>query len=503
MEKTKLLFLLMVLFSVFSCRNEGFYSEKTSQQNREFSYRIVDKKDIPGIINFVSVKTDNFKIPLKQTTVLNKTETAFGEVNTDYIIEAINEKNETYYVFSIIPSVESGSDVYNLEVRSEGDAPQTAKIMVYLPSEDWVLNGNGNFSVFSGKVKVYSEDGDLESSTSYFNGAGDCDDDPCPDCPGPANPPGNPGNGNGGNGGPPPPGGGNPPTGTGGPISYPDPGSPGNPAPGDPGTTSGGLPCYWKCIFDENGDCTMMECIEVVNPSRLMDPCSGSGMVNQAPQKTPCERVKKSTNDDKYKSNITTLKGKTGDSYESGFRLGNPVPGSGQSGTQSQLLQNRPGTKEVNMAIFSSTFAIMHTHYDGIYPIFSPGDILFFNQWIVWANNWNAIPTNTPKISLNDLTLTVVTSDGNYLLSFDGTDVGALPNYTQKEFDNLNKNYEKRLNETHTNGNFDMDKVEKEFLKFVKDKMNMSGLKLFKVGSNDTNTEIYLENGNRKTKQCP
>jgi len=46
-----------------------------------------------------------------------------------------------------------------------------------------------------------------------------------------------------------------------------------------------------------------------------------------------------------------------------------------------------------------------------------------------------------------------------------------------------------------------MEKVEKEFLKFVSDKMNMSGLKLFKV-ENMKNTEIYLENGNRKTKQC-
>ena len=222
------------------------------------------------------------------------------------------------------------------------------------------------------------------------------------------------------------------------------------------------------------------------------------------PVNNPCEKVKTSTDNTKYKSNLTTLQEKTGDNFESGFRLGTPVAGSGKTDTQNQILQNRPGTKEVDMKIFSNTFALMHSHYDGLFPIFSPGDILLFNQWIVWANSWNAVATNTPKIPLNNLTLTLVTSNGNYLLAFDGSTMMALPTYTRQQFDDLNTKYvEDYLNQTQTNGNFDMDKVEKEFLKFVKDKMNVTGLKLFKVSSSGTNTEIYIENGNRKTKQCP
>jgi hypothetical protein len=50
---------------------------------------------------------------------------------------------------------------------------------------------------------------------------------------------------------------------------------------------------------------------------------------------------------------------------------------------------------------------------------------------------------------------------------------------------------------------YNTDKLEKEFLKFVRDKMNMTGLKLFKVENNGKNTEIYLENGSRKTNPCP
>ncbi|UKB80225.1 hypothetical protein [Chryseobacterium sp. MEBOG07] len=219
---------------------------------------------------------------------------------------------------------------------------------------------------------------------------------------------------------------------------------------------------------------------------------------------TPCGKIKKSTYDESFKANITSLEEKTGLSYENGYRLG-----TSQTGTQNQLLQNRPGTTQVDVKFFPNTFAIQHTHYDGIYPIFSPGDILQFNQWIIWAKGWNDIPTNTPKIPLNYLTYTVVTSNGNYLMAFDGTDVVSLPNYTEKEFYDLNEKYKEKLNSAVKVTNvsqeviYDMEKLEKEFLKFVKDKMNMVGFKLFKINSDGTNTEIYLENENRKTKQCP
>lgn len=220
------------------------------------------------------------------------------------------------------------------------------------------------------------------------------------------------------------------------------------------------------------------------------------------PVNDACSKIMTTTNSVYYTSNINALQSKTGDSFESGFRMGNPMTAFGQTGIQNQILQNKPGTKEVDMKIFSNTFALMHSHYDGLFPIFSPGDILLFNNWKVWANSWNAVASNNPKIQLNNLTLTVVTSNRNYLLAFEGTSINPFPAYTNQQFDNLNNEYiYKYLNKTQANGNFDMEKVEKEFLKFVNDKMNMSGLKLFKV-ENMKNTEIYLENGNRKTKQC-
>jgi len=217
--------------------------------------------------------------------------------------------------------------------------------------------------------------------------------------------------------------------------------------------------------------------------------------------KDPCAKLKAQTKGTTFKSNITSLEGKTGDSYESGFRISNT--------SQNQILQNKPGTQQVNMTVFSNTVTLMHSHFDGLYPMFSPGDIIFFNQWIVWAQNWNAVPTNLPKIPLNNLTFTLVTSNGNYSFNFDGTSTTPLPNYTMQELEQLDKDYIKNLSKAATIGNvsgnvsYDMPKLEKEFLKFMSDKMNMSGLKLFRT-TDSGNTELSLNtNGTLKEKNCP
>jgi len=211
----------------------------------------------------------------------------------------------------------------------------------------------------------------------------------------------------------------------------------GHGTPGDNGGGGGGGRNEGGSGDDEEDDCNLdnKPFYKIVPGCDDDDDGSGEhgGMIDA------CAKIKTSTNDSKYKSNITTLQVKTGDSFESGFRLGSPVAGSGQTSTQNQILQNKPGTREVDMKIFSNTFALMHSHYDGLFPMFSPGDILLFNQWIVWANSWNAVATNTPKIPLNNLTLTLVTTDGNYLLAFDGASMAALPAYTPEQFDVINK----------------------------------------------------------------
>lgn len=218
----------------------------------------------------------------------------------------------------------------------------------------------------------------------------------------------------------------------------------------------------------------------------------------------PCSKLKLQTTNTTFKNNITYLEGKTGDSYESGHRIGRNPDGT----LQNQLLQNIPGSRQVDMKIFSNTITLMHSHYDGLFPMFSPGDIILFNRWIVWAQSWNAVTTNTPKIPLNNLTLTVVTSYGNYSFNFDGSSATALPNFTQQQYKELEDLYSQMLDKAKTianvsgNVSYDMPKLEEEFLKFMNDNMNMSGLKLYQ-NAQAGNIQLALINGNREELPCP
>ncbi|MDQ0068065.1 hypothetical protein [Chryseobacterium lathyri] len=238
--------------------------------------------------------------------------------------------------------------------------------------------------------------------------------------------------------------------------------------------------------------------------NNCFDPSVGSGGGGSAGQgsedPTPCWRMQLKTNNETFKNNITNLEGKTGESFESGFRIG--------SGGENQILQNNLGSQTVNMTRFPNTVAIMHSHYDGLYPIFSPGDIIYFNEWIVWAQNYNSNPANSPKIPLNQIVFTVVSSWGNYSFMFDGTSSTPFPNFTEQQLLDFNDYYIKVLDEAKSVGNvsgnisYNMEQLEKGFLKFMTEKMNMSGASLFRNTSSG-NTQLSLVNGKLTETNCP
>ncbi|WEK69132.1 MAG: hypothetical protein P0Y62_14930 [Candidatus Chryseobacterium colombiense] len=219
------------------------------------------------------------------------------------------------------------------------------------------------------------------------------------------------------------------------------------------------------------------------------------------PKDDPCVKAKKTTDLVEYKNNIAFLEGKTGEDHEFGRRIGHPQPGTGQIGMQNDEFEGQPDTKVVNIPTNQFTFAAMHSHYGDLYPIFSSQDIMFFNSWITGAIAYNSNPNNTPKININELSVTVVTVYGSYLITFDGTSADPFPNFTKQQLEDLEVEYIKYLDSAKTNIGYDINKLEREFLSFVNKYLNMPGLKLYKV--EDTgNTEIYLENGSRKTKKC-
>ncbi len=245
------------------------------------------------------------------------------------------------------------------------------------------------------------------------------------------------------------------------------------------------------------GGCTpFVDCVN--NPDT-----GGSSSGSTLPE-DPCSKMKAKTDSPTFSGNVTNLEGKTGESFESGFRIGSVAGG----GVQNQLLQNRPGTNQVEFKVFPNTVILMHSHYNTLYPIFSPDDILFFNQWINWAQNYNSNPANTPKIPIEQLTLTVVTSWGNYSLTFDNAAPSPFPNYTQQDFDNFNRMYTQALDAAKSvanvsgSVNYNMEKLEKGFLKFMNENMNMPGAKLFRNTSSG-NTQLSLINGKLTETKCP
>ncbi len=332
----------------------------------EFTFKQVYRKDIPQIINFLTERTGDLKVPLKTNNALGK-ETVFGEIYTDYIVESTNENGETYYTFSVIPYTGGDeSKTYNLSVKSDGSTAESAKIIVYYPTEDWLLNGNGNFSVFSGTAYTYSLDGDIESSVEYHKGMADlCNPDPCPDCQGPSNPPGNGGGTSGGGGGV----GGNPPTGTGGPVAYP-PYTPSSPTPGQSGTTGGGQLCYWTCIYNDEGECYKMECITVVSAPRLVNPCGGGGVVISN-QNDPCKKAAVPANKANAIMKDTNVNPKLNvlqnHAFNSNTEYGMTVTqnSNGTYSAQDPFTSNDPGSVVIPAPTTGSYVANAHSHNKG------------------------------------------------------------------------------------------------------------------------------------------
>lgn len=228
------------------------------------------------------------------------------------------------------------------------------------------------------------------------------------------------------------------------------------------------------------------------NPEQTTYPYPGGGGNNGGNNSipNPCLQQKSQSNDPIYKDKIDNLQGKTSDTSEQGFRVGNPVPNSGQTGAQYQQLSNKPGTKDLDFKIFNTTTGIMHSHYDGLYPMFSPQDIILFNQLLL-----NALNNNIP---LSDVFLTVVTSQGNYQLRYVGISINALTSLTDDDIKSLNKTYQ----DDYLGNTGNQQKYEEGFLKFMKDKLNVSGVKLYQNKDNG-NAELTLNSNNKLNTPTP
>lgn len=202
-------------------------------------------------------------------------------------------------------------------------------------------------------------------------------------------------------------------------------------------------------------------------------------------EQNPCDKIKELLNNPAFKAKLNALKLKTGLTKENGFAQD-------KNGVFTTLTAN--GSDAVGMPKDVNRIGYMHTHLDPydkpnangdlepVEPIkmFSPDDVRQFLKIVVNAQNNN--------IPIGDVYGPMVSSTGTYQLKFTGNvaDIN-VKNSNIKWDENLDKIYEGIIG---NNG------LEKGFLKFLKDKIGIDGIELYKVETN-RNSKITL-NSNGK-----
>ncbi|GEM_PF-6957158 len=219
------------------------------------------------------------------------------------------------------------------------------------------------------------------------------------------------------------------------------------------------------------------------------EPCNcGGGGGQTQPLTDPCNRVKNQNNNANYTAKVTELKGKTNLKQETGFS-------ESKSGTYANLLpsQSTAHSDGLVVNVTNDTKGFLHTHQDDYetgetdsdgtsiirQPIkmFSPSDVNVL---------MSMIDKNKTSSDYSIYYVSMITSDGHYVLKFAGTSDDIKTGF---QGDTWRQQYKKHM--------LRYSNTEKAFLKFVKDKMQINGVELYKIKDNGTVEKRALNtNGN-------
>lgn len=194
----------------------------------------------------------------------------------------------------------------------------------------------------------------------------------------------------------------------------------------------------------------------------------------------PCLRLRsKFTTDIQFKAKVAAIDKQEVFAYdhEMGFAAGYPPANTTVTETQYQPMENTIGSHNVMLPDGNQYFGFIHSHNNlsnGGHPvkIFSPADLATFLT--------SCVANADAHGSIDDAYAMVITSGGNYILQFTGTSsgFGLGPNTIiwwkkwYKENADLIKNED---------GSITQDKTEKLFLQFLKEKVKIDGVELYKV----------------------
>ncbi len=211
-------------------------------------------------------------------------------------------------------------------------------------------------------------------------------------------------------------------------------------------------------------------------------------------QEDPCKYIKLQIQNPIYTQQANILKTKTGLKKETGYKQN-------KDGRQIPLTETNNG-HSLKIPIDNNTIGYMHTHLDDFLtgetdpktgnpiiakPIrmFSPADLIKFLQ-IVKKTKYNGVPTHL-------VYATIITSTGNYTLRFKGNTDNLVGITTA---DDYTKIYKKLFKKYKNN-------VEKAFLHFIKEVINIDGINLYRIRDNgDIEKKTLKDNGQVDTNDC-
>ncbi len=169
------LLLLITFLTLAGCSEDKHVNvdELNDHLHEHGFYKNAD--DIPHILDYLTQRTDGtmrYGITENNITPLNhssRTDTSFGTVNTDQVVEVTNETN-TKYTFGVDTPDENGEYI-NLVVVEDTSGLQDY-VIKYIPDPDWLLTQRGAFdmSTYTGEVKVYDFNGTLVSEITMAQG---------------------------------------------------------------------------------------------------------------------------------------------------------------------------------------------------------------------------------------------------------------------------------------------------------------------------------------------
>ncbi|MCY0969530.1 hypothetical protein [Chryseobacterium wangxinyae] len=227
-------------------------------------------------------------------------------------------------------------------------------------------------------------------------------------------------------------------------------------------------------------------CDENGIPSQPQDPSSTLGnqpcnngtvtLPNLLSTHDPCWIIKKNFANAKFKDKVAAIdKPEVFDyDHEMGYAAGYPPANTGVIGTQYPPMENTLGSHNVTLPTGNQYFGFIHSHTnrEGAVKMFSPADLATFLTSCVVNADTNG--------NIGDAYAMVITSQGNYILKYTGfsTTFGIGPNGTNF----WNAWYERELLEIQNEDkSFDQNKIEKVFLRFLKEKVKIDGVQLYKV----------------------